>query len=146
MQDFIASLLGAIVGASAAIGAAWIAYRGALTTESRKAERAAISDLMSTAFEWDAALLALQEGVQRQFVNDNLIALDEDVRTTGRNLERLSYLVADQETRTLARTLARTGWGARVSIKPPSSMADFGAIRTARDELAARANKVIAGL
>jgi hypothetical protein len=146
MPDFFASLLGAVVGALAAISAAWIAYRGSLRSDRKKAERQALSDVMAAAYDWDTALLTMHEGIGKKLSQEKMVALDEEVRAAGRTLDRLAYLVVDSEARRLALKLAEIGWGVRVAIIPPSSRPDLDAVRRAREALAVRANEVIAKL
>src|SRR5215472_14527417 len=119
MPDFWAALIGAVVGTVGTLGAAAVAFRAALTVDRRRAERQAVADLTSAAYDFDTALLTLSEAISRE--RDDISQLDEDVRRTGRRLDQLAYLVADADLRRLALALEKVGFGVRAALTPSSS-------------------------
>ena len=138
MPDFWAALIGAVIGTAGTLVASGIAYRAALKVEGDKSERNAVSDLMVAAYDFDAAILKLTETQEPDFMR-----ADEDVRSSGRALDRLAYLVRDDKLRALALELEKVGFGERVNVKPSQSRADFQRVRKAREVLTSRANEVV---
>jgi hypothetical protein len=147
VADFWAGLVGAVIGSAATLAASAIAYRGVLKVERGKAERVAVADLVTAAFDFDKALLSLQEAINAKDKTEaDFRFADEHVRATGRDLNRLAYLVRDEELARLARRLYEVGFGERVNLIPPSPRANLDRVRDERDSLASRAQIVLKAL
>ena len=147
MVDFWAALIGAVIGSAATLAAAAIAYKSVVNIERGKAERIAVTELVTAAFDFDKALLSLQEAINTKGNADTDFKLaDEHVRVTGRDLNRLSYLVRDDMLARLAHGLYQVGFEERVNLIPPAPRADLDRVVRQRDALAARATEVLKGL
>ena len=147
MADFWAALIGAVIGSATTLAAAGIAYKSVVNVERGKAERKAVTDLVTAAFDFDKALLSLQESINSKANTEMDFKLaDENVRVTGRDLNRLSYLVRDDILARLAQGIYRIGFEERINIIPPAPRSDLDRVVRQRDALAARATEVLKGL
>jgi hypothetical protein len=147
VADFWAALIGAVIGSATTLAAAAIAYKSVVNVERGKAERSAVTDLATAAFDFDKALLSLQEAINAKDKTESDFKLaDEHVRVTGRDLNRLSYLVRDDMLARLAQGMYQAGFEERINLIPPAPRADLGRVVRQRDALAARATEVLKGL
>jgi hypothetical protein len=141
-------LLGTLVGGSFSLLGSWVALRGPLRVERIRAERLAIADLMTAAFEFDASLVALAEifpaQIEGQAEHHDFLRRDDKVRTSGRQLQLRAYFVADADLRSLGLALATVGFGQRalVDARGPGGF-DLEKVRAARDAVATRTTIVL---
>jgi hypothetical protein len=154
MSDFIAAVIGAVLGSAATIGASAIAYRAVLNVEGGKAERSAIADLMAAAYDLDEAMQTLSAAANSpagQHGVEDFLRADVAVRNATRMLDRLAHQVRDDELRRLALDLETAASEERVLLYPTTSgpgsaRADLPRIRKARNAVAKRAAEVVKSL